>query len=203
MKNLIILISFALLLIGCSRNNETETDNTPKLPPETQTGANTFGCMVNGRLFYPRDGVGDVMGTAKAINFYASSSSTYQYNEMSVANLRDGKPINYLYFHLHDLPTKGVGEYIWKDSNFNSGIDGLMQDYLYIRAFDYNSNTWKWYTSYENSGKTTITKNDKVNFIVSGTFSGKLRTADGLETIEIKEGRFDLNKKTLQTTNFP
>jgi len=28
------------------------------LPPETTTGANTFGCKVNGKVFVPRDGRG-------------------------------------------------------------------------------------------------------------------------------------------------
>ena len=143
------------------------------------------------------------MSVANAISYFGSSSNTYDYNEMTVANFIDGKPMNYLYFHLHDLPNKGVGEYIWKESNFNNDIDGLMQNYLYVRAFDYNTNTWKWYTSYENSGKTIITKNDIQNFIISGTFSGKLRTTNGKEEIEISNGRFDLNIKTLPLKKFP
>lgn len=198
MKKLILLLFCLLLVIGCSRDNDTESDNTPKLPPETQTGANTFGCMVNGKLFYPRDGIGDVMGNAKAIIWSGNSD----FRELWVSNFRDGKPINYLYFHIHELPTKGVGEYVWKESNFNNGIDGLMQNYLYVRAFNYSSNTWKWYTSYENSGKTTITKYGGQP-IVSGTFSGKLRTADGSETIEITDGRFDINTSTIDGHSFP
>lgn len=198
MKNLFFIL-IAFLLIGCRDSSE----DSPQLPPETQTGANTFGCLVNGRLFYPRDGIGDVMSVANAISYFGSSSNTYDYNEMTVANFIDGKPMNYLYFHLHDLPNKGVGEYIWKESNFNNDIDGLMQNYLYVRAFDYNTNTWKWYTSYENSGKTIITKNDIQNFIISGTFSGKLRTTNGKEEIEISNGRFDLNIKTLPLKKFP
>lgn len=198
MKNLFFIL-IAFLLIGCRDSSE----DSHQLPPETQTGANTFGCLVNGRLFYPRDGIGDVMSVANAISYFGSSSNTYDYNEMTVANFIDGKPMNYLYFHLHDLPNKGVGEYIWKESNFNNDIDGLMQNYLYVRAFDYNTNTWKWYTSYENSGKTIITKNDIQNFIISGTFSGKLRTTNGKEEIEISNGRFDLNIKTLPLKKFP
>lgn len=202
MKTLTIFIFSLLLFTNCNRDNDTQADNSQKLPPETQTGANTFGCMINGRLFYPRDGIGDVMGTNKALSWWGSSSSMYEYREMKVANFRDGKPINYMYFHLHDLPTIGVGEYIWRESNFNNDIDGLMQNYLYVRAFDYNSNTWKWYTSYENSGKTTITKYGGQP-IVSGTFSGKLRTEDGSETIEIVDGRFDINTSTINAHNFP
>jgi hypothetical protein len=31
----------------------------PSLPPETTTGAMTFGCKVNGKVFVPRDGNGN------------------------------------------------------------------------------------------------------------------------------------------------
>jgi len=194
MKNLLFIL-IAFLIVGC---RDSSDDNSPKLPPETQTGANTFGCLVNGRLFYPRDGTFDIMGANKAVVY----SGNNKFDEILVANFKDGKPLNYMYFHIHDLPTKGVGEYVWKESNFNKGIDGLMQNYLYVRAFDYTTNTWKWYTSYENSGKTVITKYGGQP-IVSGTFSGKLRTADGKETIEITNGRFDINTSTIDLKEFP
>lgn len=194
MKNLLFIL-IAFLIVGC---RDSSDDNSPKLPPETQTGANTFGCLVNGRLFYPRDGTFDIMGANKAVVY----SGNNKFDEILVANFKDGKPLNYMYFHIHDLPTKGVGEYVWKESNFNKGIDGLMQNYLYVRAFDYTTNTWKWYTSYENSGKTVITKYGGQP-IVSGTFSGKLRTAEGKETIEITNGRFDINTSTIDLKNFP
>ena len=193
MKNLIFIL-MALLLIGCRDSSE----DSHQLPPETQTGANTFGCLVNGRLFYPRDGIFDIMGVNKAVVY----SGNNKFDEILVANFKDGKPMNYAYFHIQDLSTKGVGEYIWKESNFNNGIDGLMQNYLYVRAYDYATNTWKWYSSYENSGKTIITKYGGQP-IVSGTFSGKLKTADGKEEIEITNGRFDINTATIDLQTFP
>jgi hypothetical protein len=193
MKNLFFIL-LAFLLIGCRDSSE----DSHQLPPETQTGANTFGCLVNGRLFYPRDGTFDIMGVNKAVVY----SGNNKFDEILVANFKDGKPMNYVYFHIQDLPTKGVGEYIWKESNFNNGIDGLMQNYLYIRAFDYTTNTWKWYSSYDNSGKTIITKYGGQP-IVSGTFFGKLRTADGKEEIEITNGRFDINTATIDLQTFP
>lgn len=200
MKNLIFLL--LSIVICCSRDNDTETDNTSQLPAETQTGANTFGCLVNGKLFYPRDGSFSTAGSANAVTWWGSSSSTYQYDELDVNNFKDGKPINNFWMHLHDIPTKGTGEYIWMDSNFKHGIDGLMENYVYVKAFDYNTSTWKWYTSYENSGKTIITKYGGQP-IVSGTFSGKLKSADGKETIEIIYGRFDINTATIGNQNFP
>ncbi|MFC4686255.1 hypothetical protein ACFO4P_04810 [Epilithonimonas pallida] len=201
MKNLIFLL--LCIVICCSRDNDTETDNTSQLPAETQTGANTFGCLVNGKLFYPRDGSFSTAGSANAVTWWGDTSEgSNLYRELDVNNFKDGKPINNFWMHLQDIPTKGTGEYIWMDSNFKHGIDGLMQNYVYVKAFDYNTSTWKWYTSYENSGKTIITKYGGQP-IVSGTFSGKLRSADGKETIEIIDGRFDINTATIGNQNFP
>lgn len=42
------------LLLSASRCKKSHFD----LPPETTTGANTFGCKVNGKVFVPRDGKG-------------------------------------------------------------------------------------------------------------------------------------------------
>ena len=52
MKNLLLLItSFVLLSSSCKKSKPTNP--VDQLPPETQTGANTFGCLVNGEVFKP------------------------------------------------------------------------------------------------------------------------------------------------------
>ena len=53
-----ILLLFLICLFGCD-NNDDNKPNTPKtelekLPPATQTGANTAGCLVNGVAFLPK-----------------------------------------------------------------------------------------------------------------------------------------------------
>lgn len=55
MKHLLFItlfFSFMSLLTasGCKKNKLSELD---KLPPATQTGANTFGCLVNGKAYLP------------------------------------------------------------------------------------------------------------------------------------------------------
>ncbi|MBQ0767738.1 MAG: hypothetical protein KBT58_00490, partial [Bizionia sp.] len=54
MKNL--LLAFALLLIvsNCNKNDDDQPTNPiDQLPPATQTGANTFGCLLDGEPFLP------------------------------------------------------------------------------------------------------------------------------------------------------
>ena len=55
MKKLIILLFTTFTLSSCNKdednNSKTELE---KLPPATQTGANTAGCLVNGVAFLPK-----------------------------------------------------------------------------------------------------------------------------------------------------
>ncbi|TXT34444.1 MAG: hypothetical protein FD136_331 [Chitinophagaceae bacterium] len=48
---LIIAVSFVLLSSSCRKNKPVNPID--QLPPETQTGANTFGCLVDGGVFKP------------------------------------------------------------------------------------------------------------------------------------------------------
>jgi hypothetical protein len=50
MKTIFLFMFFALA--GCSND---DAKNAIKLPPETQTGANTFGVTINGKVYIPRD----------------------------------------------------------------------------------------------------------------------------------------------------
>ena len=201
-RNFLLLFFLLLLAVACGNRDDAATPEQ-QLPAETQTGANTFGCLVNGKLFYPRDGVPSVAsnGTPKGASFTAlGDSPNYVYRELRINNYKDGKPINFFILHFHQFSGQ-LGTSEWKKSNFKTGLDGVQDNYLLVRSFDYNDNTWKWYGSYENSGKTTITKYQ--NGIFSGTFSGKLITEDGNNVIEITDGRFDFNLFTLSTKEWP
>lgn len=53
MRSLPLLLRWSLvvlLLTQCTKKNPT-----PQLPPETTTGAMTFGCKIDGRVFVPRN----------------------------------------------------------------------------------------------------------------------------------------------------
>ena len=78
-----------------------------------------------------------------------------------------------------------------------------MQNYIYCSVYEPSLNKWQYYSSYENSGKVTITKYDFANRIVSGVFNAKLRLKDGTKEIEITNGRFDIKWSTLDKTSFP
>lgn len=60
-----LIALLALLLLACKKDKASDPAPVqPKLPPATQTGANTFGCYVNGKPFIQeQDGVGRLVGT--------------------------------------------------------------------------------------------------------------------------------------------
>jgi hypothetical protein len=206
MKKTILTFLSILFLASCSKEDSPAVDDPlAKLPPETQTGANTFGCIISNQVFYPRDGVGTIFvnGTKGMVFWGSGDGPNYTWNEIEINNAKDGKPASSMIIHFQSLFLFRVGEYIWHPTNFQNSIDGLMQNYVHARIYDSNINTWKYYGSYENSGKVNITRFDFTNRIVSGNFSGKLRLYNGTEEIDILQGRFDFNWSTLDTKLFP
>jgi hypothetical protein len=202
MKKTILTFLTILFLASCSKEDTpTPEDPLAKLPPETQTGANTFGCIINGQVFYPRDGTSTLFNPGgKGLKFWGDPSDPNgngNYNEIEIRNLQDAKPANSMIIHLQGLDQIRTGDYVWHDSNFQSSIDGLMQNYVYAKIYNSSLNGWQYYGSYENSGKVTITKYLNNNTIVSGNFTGKLRLLNGTEEVDILNGRFDINKATL------
>ncbi|GEM55427.1 hypothetical protein B0A58_00555 [Flavobacterium branchiophilum NBRC 15030 = ATCC 35035] len=200
MKKLFLAIT-AMMLLGCSKDEPVIEDPLAKLPPETQTGANTFGCIINGQVFYPRDCSSSTLNPGqKGVIFWGDPSGNREFNEIQITNCVTGIPASSMMIHLQGLHQQQLGDYIWQESNFQSSINGLMQNYVYARIYDSATNSYKYYSSYQNSGKVTITKYDN---IISGNFSGKLRLYNGTDEIDIKSGRFDINSSTISSTSFP
>jgi hypothetical protein len=168
-----LLIAYALN--SCSLFGDTE----PTLPPATQTGAETFGCLVNGKVFVARGG-GNYPGLTKDYDGGLSIVGIQTTNGNWDASTVVG----------HQT-VRGVGKY----TNSNP---------RYFRHSDKNRIAG----GYGNDGKNVpisseliITKfergEDKPNnlrwLIVSGTFEAVLTADDNpLDTIRITQGRFDV-----------
>lgn len=57
MKTLILAMLIGFTAIACTDRNADDGYN-PQLPPITQTGANTFGAIINGKVMVPRNSIG-------------------------------------------------------------------------------------------------------------------------------------------------
>lgn len=196
-----LLIIIILAPMGCSKKDEN--DFIPTLPPITQTGENTFGCYINGVLVTPRDGTGTFGGPDKGILFTMGPGPTiFNYNDLNVhdfASERTGR-IN---IRIKNLDSIGVGEYIINESSC-SQVDSPSNNNIFCRVFDPVEGIYKTYCSYENSGLLIITKFDVENRIISGIFNGKVRNKENInDVVDITEGRFDLNRNTVNSNVYP
>ena len=207
MKKTILTFLAILFLASCSKDDNLEPTPTPvsQLPPETQTGANTFGCLINGNLLLPRDGTRGVGATGMGMILWRGYPNALDYQEIEVRDyksLRTGD----LLLHIQSLDQFGVGNYQIDESNGQSSIDGLNHNYLHCRVFNPATNSYQYYRSYPNSGLLKITRFDfipSVQRIISGTFTCKVRnSANPADEIEITSGRFDINGFTLPITVF-
>jgi hypothetical protein len=167
MKNLLLLL-FYLNLAGCSGCKDSLSDIN-QLPPITQDGANTFGAIVNGKVWVPA-------GFNGTPNLQYNYDPGYAFGTLNVGAYRRTDTIENdvtdLGFALHSFALKP-----------NSNI-----------AFDYDRYPCVYAaedSSTKSSGSITISKLDTAARIVSGTFSGVLIKA-GCDTITITEGRFDI-----------
>ncbi|WP_395054220.1 hypothetical protein [Flavobacterium sp.] len=198
MKTSILLL--LLILTSCSK--DSSGNSISLLPPETQTGANTFGVTINGKVYVPRDPTGFNVGpSGKGMVFWASPGST-DWDELEV---KDGKSaVGFqMFIHIQNLKTLGVQQYVLKQSNFQNGIDSVSFSNIYFKIWDSAINNYAYYGSIEDQGEINVTRNDTINFITSGNFKGKFVRYDNPNNfIIITDGRFDIGPG-LHNTIFP
>ena len=199
MKNSIYILAFFTIL-SCSKDNSTSGF---ALPPETQTGANTFGVTINNKVYMPRDPTGITYGpSGHGMVFWASPDSV-EWDELEVIDGASAVGFQ-IFIHIQNLKTIGAGKYLLSASNFHSNIDAVPLNSIFFKIWDNNISNYAYYGSVENEGEINISRYDLPNRIVSGNFSGKfVRFDNPNETINIVDGRFDLNWFSVQTTIFP
>ncbi len=190
MKNIFFAIVCFAFISSCGRGSG---DSTPPeaLPPATQTGANTAGCLINGNLLLPKNGSQAIGGSPQ---FGLKASFVYDYFYMDLKNYDSGV---YLYLYVDNVNNNGIGAYTINQSDGIASPNGINNNtQVYVESGG------KIFISGNNAGVVNITR---YNFpIISGNFSATLYNKyNALETIEITDGRFDINKNTINTTNFP
>ncbi|NLN24478.1 MAG: hypothetical protein GX163_02215 [Bacteroidetes bacterium] len=204
LKNHILIPAIlSFFLLGAGGCNNDDDAFVPTLPPITQTGENTFGCYVDGKLLIPRDGTGSLHTTDSGLRFIAGPGPTdFTYNEIMVRDFKSGNG-GLLTLHITDLQQNGEGTYTINESNCKANVDANPNINLFVRWWNEEAQAFKWYCSIENGGTLTITRYDFENRIVSGTFnSTAVNRDDPNDFIEITEGRFDIKWNELPG-NFP
>jgi len=197
MKNTILTLAAFVLFSGCSKDNNTTQD---QLPPITHTGANTAGCVINGKVLIPKNG-SQAIGGSPNYGLYQRQGNNFWPNKndyfgVDISNKRDYENFS-IYVWIKDMQN-GNGDYIVSQSNGQIHSNGPNNNQIFATI---NQNgILKTYYSSDNSGTIKITRSDMETGIAifSGVFNATLYNINNpSETIQITEGRFDINALTL------
>lgn len=175
MNKILLLLTMMLTLSSCNKDDDNNSD---RLPPATQTGANTVGCLVNGEVFLPK---AEGINPAVVVNYEFINGG--------------------FFFRLVFKDLRGTTN---KTVTVGTGYLDLQANQTYVlnKNFDddgdytggggtYSTSTLNTYqTNMNNVGELTITRIDTSNSIISGTFWFDAINQEG-EVVEIREGRFD------------
>ena len=190
-------------LTACTNDEAKGSACQANLPVITTTGANMFGCCINGNLLIPRDGTGTFGVSDDGFITWGDPTGANAYSEIDIHDYKSDRTAS-LFIHIQGLHQNGVGEYVIDQSNGATSIDGFFHTYLHCRVFNEATNSYKYYRSSENSGLINVTNYSLAARKVSGIFNCVVtNSSNPNDSIEIKDGRFDINWLTLPNTSFP
>ncbi len=182
------------LLISTTTTQCTKTSTTPddsnSLPPETQTGAGTFACKINGVVWKYKDPNYEVLSTKPKTSWSFDPNFFGGAFEIDGVRYLDGQnETDLLTLFSDSIPT--YTEKIIEGKSRKFGLryhDYINKNYL---CEDISSGPLGDSTNFFSAGKLVITKFDKTAKIVSGTFYCTIKQT-GCDSLKISDGRFDL-----------
>lgn len=176
MKNILVILASLTILSGCKKSIDA-------LPEATQTGANTFGLKLNGQFWVPQSFAGI---NAPILHAQLSGSNL---DEIVITAQNFASEPTESQFTLYVKNITGPGTY---PLNQNTDISSNSSSFGYYVKRKINPVN-EWITNTDHTGSVTITKWDKTNGIVSGTFEFNAASLDSsANAITVTEGRFDV-----------
>ncbi|MDT0678524.1 DUF6252 family protein [Autumnicola musiva] len=174
---ILYLILIVSLGISTSCNNDDDQPRKPidQLPAATQSGEQTFGCLINGEVFIP-----DNFGRGRPNAFYQFVNGAYTLG-IHASNKSGEELLSVGLGALHVEPVQET-QYI-----LNSEASGNFYG-IYLLGGGLTLDTT---TTNNSPGTINITNFDPENFIISGTFEFTVFDNEGNE-IKITDGRFDM-----------
>ena len=164
----------SLALLSCNKE-------VTELPPSTQTGANTFGCKIDGKFWVPA-GFG-IIPTASTLE------TTFMGKDVLINARNFSSSPTETEFELYIKDVTAPGNY---PLNATTGYPTRNVSYGYYVHRKVTPDN-EWITSAEQTGMVTVTKIDTINYIISGTFQFQaLNLYNTPQPISVTEGRFDV-----------
>lgn len=179
MKNflLIVLCLCSLIITGnsCKKDKLTELE---KLPPVTQTGANTFGCLVNGKAWIPEGYNGN--GEPNPTKTFDVDSNGFSYVQIHAKQFKQNIQNGSFIILMDSL--NSIGPHIIYTSKKQIGFGS----YLFPGCGILPNDNIQFKT-----GELIVSKYDTINGIISGIFSMKIKPIN-CDTLFFTDGRFDI-----------
>ncbi|MCC3156241.1 hypothetical protein LJ737_03280 [Hymenobacter sp. 15J16-1T3B] len=172
-----------LLLTQCSKCKDGPQPKNPEdaLPPATQEGKNTLGCLINGQPWTPKGHRGSVP------NFYVWYDPSYAGGAIDIRTYRYPKSgdSRSQYIAFGGGGVAQAGTYLIGDN----GLQAYISDEFKAQGCQDVQSDDPWSTVYCR-GQLLITRLDVAAGVVSGTF-GFVLAKPGCDTIKVTQGRFD------------
>lgn len=165
-----------LSLSCCDKDDNKPINPIDQLPPETQTGANTAGCLVDGKAFLPKGYLptGNLVCNyidGKDFNINIVQRNNYKTISMNVISYNQSLTVGETYQLNEYGADSKFGEYSIYDDNNLSEIHYKTTSII--------------------TGELKITNHNFNKAILSGTFWFDAVNSEG-QIVKIREGRFDM-----------
>ena len=179
---LCILLTTTLLAASCKKPKpRTALTELEKLPPITQTGANTFGCLVDGKAWLPNGSKPQIGGP----NIQVYVDPTFQGGVFYVTGHQYQGPYQTVAFGSSRCTSAGffTSDFTFNSFDYKKTVNGGIS--IEFRTPE---------NGFYRKGFFNILRYDLSNGIFSGTFEVKLYKMDGTfgDTLRITNGRFDV-----------
>ena len=176
MKNLFLALIALVVFSGCKKDVD-------ELPPATDTGANTFGAKIDGELWVPQKfGIAITAPILEAR--HGGNNSIF----INARNFSSSPTETEFEIHIKDIT--GPGTFQLNQTTNKYPYEGASYGYFIKRKFMPIND---WITSNQFTGSVVVSKFDKTNNIISGTFSFTAGSTDNTTgPMTVTDGRFDV-----------
>ncbi len=178
MKNLYFLLTLTLILSCCNKKDDDPAlPPILQLPPATQTGANTAGCLVNGQVLLPK-------GYIQTGNLSCNYINELDFG-LDIVEVIDGR--------FRSINVVSLNTNITNNLNVDLPLTLFTNNSKYgqygISNPDFTQDDYT--TTAIVTGNLRITYYSASNAIISGTFWFDAINSNGVK-VEVREGRFDM-----------
>jgi hypothetical protein len=163
--------------VQCKKDEKTELE---KLPPLTTYGANTLGCLINGKAWPASINLEEQGGDIWFQNFYYNGRLTVDcFYDKDFLNPGISQRV---YFRTNDITGQGL---------YKISFEDVTNDYFAVYT-QYNQYRTGDVINRNGHAIINIVRFDTIKHVVSGTFQFTLFDEKGLSYVNVEQGRFDI-----------